>query len=162
MRKTAVLPALILAVAAPALAQVQLASADQAAAFRAAEYKRVGTQWRACDDPGTDSYSPGQIDEVRDLNGDGRPEALISESSTFCYGNTGVGYAVVSKQTNGGWKLVTSGIGIVTVLTSKGVGGWPDLEIGGPGFCYPVERWNGTEYKLLRHQYEGKACRPAS
>ena len=68
MLKTAALTALVLALAAPAVAQVQLTSADRAAAFRAAEYKRLGTQWRACDDPGTDSYTPGQIDEVRISN----------------------------------------------------------------------------------------------
>ena len=85
-------------------------------------------------------------------------EAIISEGSTFCFGSTEVGYAIVSKQASGKWKLITSGPGIVSVLATKGVAGWPDLEIGGPGFCFPVEPWNGRQYALRRYQYEGKPC----
>jgi hypothetical protein len=145
---------------AAALAQATLSAADEAAAFTAAGFKRVAGQWQACGDPGTASYTPGAIDQVSDLDGDGRPEAVISEGSTFCFGSTEVGYALVSQQADGRWKLVTGGPGIVTVLATKGAGGWPDLEIGGPGFCFPVERWNGREYALDRYQYDGKACRP--
>jgi len=93
------------------------------------------------------------------MNGDGRPEAIISEASTFCYGATEAGFAVVSKQVDGTWKLVTKGGGMLTPLATKGVGGWPDLEIGGPGFYFPVQRRNGTEYKFHRRAYEGKPCR---
>ena len=41
-----------------------------------------------------------------------------------------------------------------------GAMGWPDISVGGPGFCFPVQRWNGREYKLQRWEYEGKACKP--
>ncbi len=158
--------AFILAVtAAPLLAQATLTSADQTAAFRAAGFQRVGQQWQACGDPGTLSYSPGAIESVADLNGDGRPEAIVTEGGTYCFGNTGQGYTLVSKQADGSWKRMAAGTGMVGVLTKTkaapgGVGGWPDLEIGGPGFCFPVLRWNGREYALHRHQYEGKVCRP--
>jgi hypothetical protein len=135
-----------------------LSPADQAAAFKAAGFTLKGKKWQACNDP-TPSYTPGAIEEVRDLNGDGQPEAIITEGGTYCYGNTGAGYSLVSKQANGSWKLITNGTGILTVLTTMGVGGWPDIEIGGPGFCFPVQRWNGREYVLQRHQYEGKPCR---
>ncbi|MCB1965197.1 MAG: hypothetical protein KDI64_03840 [Candidatus Accumulibacter sp.] len=135
-----------------------LSAADEAAAFKAAGFTLKDKRWQACDDP-TPGYTPGAISEVRDLNGDGQPEAVITEGGTFCYGNTGVGYSLVSKQANGSWKLVTSGTGIITFLSTTGVGGWPDIEIGGPGFCFPVERWNGRKYALQRHQYEGKPCR---
>jgi hypothetical protein len=137
----------------------KLSPADEAAAFKAAGYTLKSKQWRACDDPGTLSYTPGAIQEVRDLNGDGRPEVVVTEASTFCYGNTGTGYSLLSKQDNGSWKLITNGTGIPNFLTTKGVGGWPDIEIGGPGFCFSVERWNGRKYTLQRHQYEGKPCR---
>ena len=139
-------------------APAKLATSDEAAAFRAAGFTLKGKQWRACDDP-TPTYTPGAIEEVRDLNGDGRPEAVITEGGTYCYGNTGVGYSLVSKQANGSWKLISNGTGILNFLTTKGVGGWPDIEIGGPGFCFPVERWNGNKYVLQRKQYEGKPCR---
>ncbi len=131
---------------------------DEAAAFQAAGFTRKGKQWRACDDP-TLSYTPGVIQEVRDLNNDGRPEAIITEGGTYCYGLTGTGYSLVSKQADGSWKRITNGTGIPTFLSTKGADGWPDIEIGGPGFCFPVERWNGRTYMLHRHQYEGKPCR---
>lgn len=136
----------------------KLSPADETAAFKAAGYLLKGKQWRACDDP-TPTYTPGSIEEVRDVNGDGLPEAVITEGSTFCHGNTGVGYSLVSKQANGSWRLITNGTGILSFLTTKGVGGWPDVEIGGPGFCFPVQRWNGQKYVLHRQEYEGKPCR---
>ena len=145
---------------APAFAAPALSTADQAAAFRAAGFKLQGGKWQSCGDPGTASYTPGTIETVRDLNGDGRPDAIITEGSSFCFGATESGYSIVSKQANGGWTLIDGGPGIAEPLATHGVGGWPDLEIGGPGFCFPVLRWNGKAYALNRHQYEGKPCRP--
>lgn len=164
MIRAALLPLALLPVAALA-APAKLSPADEAAAFRAAGFKRVGTQWQACGDPGTASYSPGAIESVADLNGDGRPEAIITEGGTYCFGNTGQGYTLVSKQADGSWKRMAVGTGMVGVLTKTkaapgGADGWPDLEIGGPGFCFPVLRWNGQVYVLHRHQYEEKVCRP--
>lgn len=139
-------------------APTQLAPIDEAAAFKAAGFTLKGKRWQACDDPSL-SYTPGAIEAIRDLNGDGLPEAIITEGGTYCHGNTGVGYSLVSKQAKGGWKLITSGTGMLNVLDTKGAGNWPDLEIGGPGFCFPVLRWNGRQYAVHRHQYEGKPCR---
>ena len=135
-----------------------LAPGDEAAAFKAAGFKLKGKRWQACDDP-SPSYTPGTIQEVRDLNGDGLTEAVITEGGTFCYGNVGTGYSLVSKQADGSWRLITKGTGILNVLSTRSTGGWPDIEIGGPGFCFPVERWNGRQYALHRHEYEGKRCR---
>ncbi|MDF3933359.1 hypothetical protein [Pseudomonas citronellolis] len=151
---------LLLATAFPAVAAPTLSPADSAAAFKAAGYTLKGKDWRSDCDDGSPSYTPASLDQVADLNGDGRPEALISEGGTACYGATGAGYSLVSQQADGSWKLVTRGTGMVSFLGSKGVGGWPDIEVGGPGFCFPVERWNGKEYALHGHQYEGKPCKP--
>src|SRR5574337_1646392 len=72
--------------ATPAPAKsVKLSAADEAAVFKAAGFKKRGGQWRSdCDDPGTGSYSPGTVDQVADLNGDGRPEVVLTEGGTFC------------------------------------------------------------------------------
>lgn len=145
---------------APALAQEQLSPADTEAAFEAAGFKRVGEEWRGCDDPGTASYTPGAIETVQDLNGDGRPEAIVTEGSLFCYGGDEVGFSLVSQQADGSWTLLLASEGIATMLPSKGTGGWPDIEVGGQGFCFPVQRWNGSEYELNRFEYEGAACTP--
>lgn len=156
------IPTLVMLTLAPSLAAATptLSAADQAAAFKAAGFKRIGQQWRSCGDPGGPAYTPGAIDQVKDLNGDGRPDAIISEGSSFCFGMVGMGYALVSKQANGTWRMMSSGPGIPTVLATRGAGNWPDLEIGGPGFCFPVHRWNGARYALQRFQYEGKRCNP--
>ncbi len=138
-----------------------LTPGDEAAVFKAAGFTRRGNAWRSgCNDPGTASYTPGKIEQVIDLNGDGLPEAVLSEGGTFCYGHTGQGYWIVSRLANGNWKVITNGTGIPGFLGTRGTDGWPDLSVGGPGFCFPVERWNGKAYELQRWEYEGKACKP--
>jgi len=137
-----------------------LTASDEAAIFAAAGFTRVGDHWQACDLTDTPSYSPGSIEWTRDLNGDGLPEVLVMEGSAMCFGMTGASYAIVSKQGDDSWKLITGGIGLIETLESTGKDGWPDLQIGGPGFCFPVHRWNGTEYDVDRFQYEGKPCKP--
>lgn len=47
------------------------------------------------------------------------------------YGNTGVGYYIVSQQKDGQWKKLFSDSGIPTFLKTKGKDGWPDIENGG-------------------------------
>src|SRR5689334_22898992 len=90
-------------------AAISVPAAEQAALFKAAGFTRRGAQWRSdCDDPGTPSYEPGAIETYRDLNGDGRPEAMLTEGGTYCYGNTGTGFWLLSKQPNGQWKLLHS------------------------------------------------------
>jgi len=154
----------IIAITSLALCQAALAvsgalpPADEAAAFKAAGFKQHGKQWKSCKDSSS-SYVPGAIEQVQDMNGDGRPEAVITEGSTACFGDTGVGYTLVSKQADGNWVVMSQGVGILIVQKTKGKDGWPDLEIGGPGFCFPIERWNGSEYKVVGKQYEGKPCK---
>lgn len=144
---------------AGASAAAQPSPAEQAAIFKAAGFTKHGAQWKSgCGDPGTASYEPGAIEMKGDLNGDGRPEAVVTEGGTFCYGMTGVGFWLMSKQSNGQWKTMHQSIGIPEFLNTKGVGGWPDISVGGPGFCFPVLRWNGKEYARHRMAYMGKPC----
>jgi hypothetical protein len=112
----------LLFLASPAFAQSELSDTDRLAAFEAAGFERIGDQWQACEDPGTESYTAGSIDEVRDLNKDGLLEAMITEGSIFCFGSTEVGYSLVSKQTDGSWKLIAAGPGVPTVLDTTGEG----------------------------------------
>lgn len=143
-----------------AMAETTLSAAERAAAFRAAGFHLVKGAWHKCDDPGEASYSPGSIEQAGDFNGDGRPDAVITESSSYCFGNTGTAFALVSRQPDGSWRLLAEDTGVLTFLKTKGAAGWPDIEVGGPGFCFPVQRWNGKAYALQRHEYEGKPCRP--
>jgi len=73
---------------------------------------------------------------------------------------TGTHFWLLSKQASGAWKLVFSETAMPDFLASKGAGGWPDIQLGGPGFCFPVWRWNGRDYALNRFEYEGKSCKP--
>jgi hypothetical protein len=50
------------------------------------------------------------------------------------------------------------GFGFATFLETRGKDNWPDLQLGGPGFCFPVYRWDGYIYELNRKEYEGKPC----
>ena len=75
-------------------------------------------------------------------------------------GNTGTRFWLLTKEPNGTWKRMISEIGIAEFVPSnKGRAGWPSLSIGGPGFCFPVYRWNGRVWELYTFEYEGKRCK---
>jgi hypothetical protein len=144
-----------------AMLAVSAPLAEQAAIFKAAGFTRAAGKWHTdCDQPDGGSYQPGAIEEYRDLNGDGRPEAVVTEGGTFCYGNTGAGFWLLSKQPTGAWKVLYQSQGIAEFLKTSGENKMPDISVGGPGFCFLVVRWNGKAYARNRFEYEGKACRP--
>jgi hypothetical protein len=127
--------------------------------FKAAGFIRRGSEWRSdCDDPGTPSYEPGKIETVEDINADGRPEAVVTEGGSFCYGDTGTGFTLVSKRADGSWAKLFQSTGIPEFLPTRGTGNMPDISVGGPGFCFRVVRWNGSNYADNRFEYEGKRC----
>lgn len=131
-------------------ARADLTPAEQGAVFKAAGFKKVGggRYIRCKEDPPTASYAPGRI-ELADLNGDGRPEAWVTEGSVFCYGNTAEAFVLLTRD-DGGWRVLLDAVGIPVVRKTKR-GGWPDIEVGGPGFAkFPVYRWNGKEYVASR------------
>jgi hypothetical protein len=142
-------------------ANMNLSVEEQAVVFKTAGFKLIGKEWRACDtgDSGA-PYSAGVIDTVRDLNGDGRPEAVVTEGGSYCYGFAGTGFQLLSKKKDGSWRVMIGSSGMPEFLNTRGKARWPDISIGGPGFCFPVVRWGGKEYKLNRYEYEGKRCKP--
>jgi len=126
--------------------------AEQAAIFKAAGFTRRGAEWKSgnCDGAESASYQSGRLETYRDLNGDGRPDAVVNEGGAICYGNTGVHFWLLSKQANGTWKPVHEETAIPKFLTTKGVGGWPDIEMGMPGMCNPIWRFNGRAYAIRK------------
>ena len=142
------------------VAATALTPTEQGAVFAAAGFAWRGGQWHSdCEDPGTPSYEPGAIETAADLNGDGRPEAVVTEGGSYCYGNTGTGFSLLSKQADGHWKRLYQSPGVAEFLKTRGVEKMPDISVGGPGFCFLVVRWNGKAYVDNRFEYEGKACR---
>src|SRR5258707_8013914 len=89
-------------------AAVSAPAAEQAVIFKAAGFSRNGAVWKSgnCKGMESDSYQPGAIDTYRDLNGDGRPEAVVTEGSASCYGMTETHFWLLSKQASGGWKRI--------------------------------------------------------
>jgi hypothetical protein len=141
-------------------AAVSVPAAEQSAIFTAAGFKQARGAWRTdCDQPDSDSYEPGSIETFKDLNGDGRQEALVTEGSTYCYGMTGTGFRLLTKLPTGKWKVIHQSEGMAEFLSTRGIDRMPDMSVGGPGFCFPVLRWNGKAYAQNRFEYEGKACR---
>ncbi len=124
-------------------------SAEQAAIFDTAGFKKVRGQYVRCKDgTSSPSYMPGRIETV-DINGDGKPEAWVRESSAFCYGNTAEFFVLLTSE-SGKWRVVLEAVGIATVMKTKSQG-WPDIEVGGPGLRkFPVYQWNGKSYVLRK------------
>jgi len=60
--------------------------------FKAAGFAKTKHGWEG-------SCDTGEITTYKDLNGDGLKDAVISDYSTMCYGNTGVGTSSLSKKT---------------------------------------------------------------
>ena len=144
-----------------ALLAVSAPPAEQAAIFTAAGFKKSRGAWRTeCDSPDQGSYTPGAIETYRDLNGDGRPEAVVTEGGSYCYGNTETGFWLLSKQPSGRWAVLYDSQGIAEFLKTRGANNMPDMSVGGPGFCFPVLRWNGKAYVKNRFEYDGKRCSP--
>ena len=83
--------------------------------------------------------------EVVDLNGDGQPEVFISVQGSCLGGMTGVQMNLFIKASNGRWQRECGFPGVHSILKSRSKG-FPDIEVGGPGNCFPVWRWNGQLY----------------
>lgn len=138
-----------------------LSTADRDALFRAAEMQPIGGgKWTGCVDDSS-GRSEAQVAMVQDINGDGRPEAMIRDGGTYCNGMAGVNSTVLTRDASGAWRIIYSNQGFVNFLVSRGTDGFPDIEAGLPGFCFPYFRWNGQEYEMIaRLSDEGKACEP--
>lgn len=84
--------------------------------------------------------------EVIDLNGDGKPE-VFTRLLGGCFGMAGVQMDLLVQDKDGQWKSQFGFPGDYTVLETKHLG-YPDIEIGGPGACFPIWRWSGTAYDI--------------
>ncbi len=138
----------------------EMRSIFQAAGFTYVQKRRQWESGTCGDPPAGASYEAGAIGTIEDINGDGRPEVIVTEGGAICFGMSGLSFQLLTRQPNGQWKVMTAGIGIPELLATRGSDNFPDIQVGGPGFCFPVVRWSGGEYKLHRHEYEGKPCSP--
>lgn len=137
-------------------------ASDEAAIFSAAGFTQGANGWESgnCPAPHEGSYSPGAIEQVGDFNADGRTDAIVTESGGLCYGLTGAAFWLVSQQEDGSWRMLHTEIGLLEFLAETGADNWPDISLGGPGFCFPVLRWTGDAYERVGFAYEGQPCTP--
>lgn len=132
----------------------KLDPADSAAAFKAGGFSQVGKGWSLCPKGGK-----AEFDVADDMNGDGRPDALIVERNVGCLGGDSevIAYRLVTKQEDGSWVALLTGTGDAVVRRRKGA--WPDVLVGDPVDCRRVFVWKTDRYALDRGETDtGKTC----
>lgn len=89
--------------------------------------------------------------EFRDMNADGRQEVLVIFGNSCTSGHAGSS-ALLFIRDQAGQLQANLGFPASSAdpLPEKNQG-YPDLLIGGPGFCFGVWRWNGATYEHLRN-----------
>lgn len=88
--------------------------------------------------------------EAVDLNSDGQPEVFVTVPGSCQGGAAGAELSLLIKSGKGHWKVnLGFPAGGYKLLTTRNMG-FPDIEIGGPGFCFPVWRWNGSQYAIFK------------
>ena len=90
--------------------------------------------------------------EVRflDLDDDGTPEVVVDAGNTCTSGMAGTSVWLFVRDGGGRYRSNLGFPGMIAEVLSTRSLGFPDLLIGGPGFCFPVWRWDGREYAYLR------------
>jgi len=83
--------------------------------------------------------------ELLDLNGDRKMEVVLLYGGTCLAGNTAVGFILYSVNSTGNYYRCMDEIGILSLLNTK-TNGYYDIELGGPGFEFPIYKWNGSKY----------------
>ncbi|MBK9334837.1 MAG: hypothetical protein IPM96_21165 [Ignavibacteria bacterium] len=87
--------------------------------------------------------------QLLDLNKDGQPEVLVQVGQGCLTGIAGNHMELYIKDKNEKWNTQFGFDGFPNILETTNLG-YPDIEIAGPGFCFPVWRWNGEKYDLFK------------
>ncbi len=124
------------AVPPPEMAQAESEQLMSAAGFRIDH----GTAFNACGKPSTPHASFG------DINGDGRPEAMVVDESIDCYEGTGDWFSVLVRDEAGQWRQVLGEAGTLRWQGSRSQG-WLDALIVSAGRCPYVARFDGQRYR---------------
>ena len=81
-----------------------------------------------------------------DLNKDGKEEIFITYGNSFTSGNAGSSVVLFIKNSSGTYEMNLGFPGMTPDILTTMNKGYPDILVGGPGFEFPVLRWNGTLY----------------
>jgi hypothetical protein len=104
--------------------------------------------------------------EVVDLNNDGTAEVFIYWGNSCTSGHTGRSLSLYVKERLGAWRDQLGFAAFDYTILPASNAGYPDLEFGGPGFCFAVWSWNGSHYDFKCNspqeeggcQYTGNVC----
>lgn len=97
--------------------------------------------------------------EVRDINGDAVDEIIVhvhASGAASCFGHAGSEISLLISDGKGGWTDAFGFPGSDLAFHPRADSEWPDIEILGPGFCFPVWRYHQGEYGIWRTCEEGK------
>lgn len=143
-----------------------LSAQERAAVMHAAGFvsPQPDSHWTWRDPEDAENICEGvwaEIEEVRDLNGDGRPEAVVKADGDQCWGMN-QHFVSVLHRTNEGWRSL---IGFQARFANYGFHSrrgvaWPDIEIanGDETGCVGFQRWNGQTYIDGGTSDEGGIC----
>lgn len=140
--------------AAPEVATEQMGPQDVTAKLsesaRVMLFKAAGFTFRGNDPINACNEAADIRVEAADLNGDGVPEIFIWDTSSACYGMAGAQLVLLIKDAQGRWQSnLNFSASSFNILKTKSQG-FPDIEIGGPGTCSPVWRWDGSRYEIYK------------
>ena len=105
--------------------------------------------------PATKKFdSEGEEVEVQivpvDINHDQSEDIFVITYSTYLYGNTGQGFSLLMKNESEQYSNVLSLPGIPQIIDDK-TSSMPPIQIGGPGFSFPVYTWKNHRYQLNKN-----------
>lgn len=81
-----------------------------------------------------------------DLNNDKKEEIFVLYGNSYTSGNTGSSVALFVKNAAGTYEMNLGFPGTTPDVLTTSNKGYPDILVGGPGFDFPVFRWNGKTY----------------
>ena len=88
---------------------------------------------------------------AKDLNGDGQAEVILLGGNTCTSGGNGSSLWLLTKSADGAWQThLGFTAGAYTLLAEKSQG-FPDIRVGGMGWCEGVWRWDGKTYQHLKN-----------
>ena len=128
-------------------AESELSAAEEAAAFSAfATAFTVSQDGSKLEDPNCGDIAPEA--EVVDLNEDGAAEVFVLWGNTCTSGGAGRSLSLLVPDASGAYEFELGFPASGWTALAKGPAGWPDLSIGGPGFCRAVWSRTGTAYEF--------------